>query len=157
MLTGAVVADLVGADELGPDGDLDGVADDGDLDLSAAVLGADAIAGGCEADAPRRVDLAGDRGSRGGGSGARGFAAPGHPLALLFDRVASGVGGDELAAVQDLDEAVVTDQVDLLAGEPPRGLVAGGGEADGAVAVDPPGRNGFGSERLSWAWTGDLG
>lgn len=41
MLAGAVAAGLVGADELGADGDLDGVAHDGDLDLTAPVGVAD--------------------------------------------------------------------------------------------------------------------
>ena len=45
MFAGAVVADLVAADELLADRDLDGVTDDGDLDLAAAELRPDPVAG----------------------------------------------------------------------------------------------------------------
>ena len=60
VLSGAVVADLVGADELVADADLDGVTDDRDLDLPAPVLGADVVVGAGETHAAGGVDLAGD-------------------------------------------------------------------------------------------------
>ena len=41
--------------------DLDGVADDGDLDLAAPILGADPVVGAGEAHVARRVDLVGHR------------------------------------------------------------------------------------------------
>ena len=43
MLAGAVMLHFVGADELVADGDLDGVADHGDLDLAVHVAGGPAV------------------------------------------------------------------------------------------------------------------
>ena len=68
VFAGAVVADAVAADELVADADLDGVADDRDLDLAAPVLGADPVVGAGEAHVARRVDLAGHRRRRRGRS-----------------------------------------------------------------------------------------
>ena len=55
MFSGAVVADGMGPDELLADGDLDGVADDGDLDLPAPVLVADPVVGAGEADVAKLI------------------------------------------------------------------------------------------------------
>jgi hypothetical protein len=49
VLSRPVVLHGVRADEFVADRDLDGVTDDGDLDLSTSELGADAVAGGGEA------------------------------------------------------------------------------------------------------------
>jgi hypothetical protein len=68
MLAGAVVSDGMEANELVAHGDLDGVAYDGDLDLTAPVLVAYPVVGPGEADVPRGVHLAGDRGCRGRGA-----------------------------------------------------------------------------------------
>ena len=65
VLAGGVVTDRMGADHGAFERDLDLVVDDGDLDLLASIRAADAIAGGGEADRPSRVDLAGDRVTRG--------------------------------------------------------------------------------------------
>ena len=59
MLAGAVVSDGVGADELFPD--LDGVADDGDLDLASTVFHADVVVLGGEAHVPGRINFPCDR------------------------------------------------------------------------------------------------
>jgi hypothetical protein len=61
VLAGAVVADRVHPDELFPDADLDGVGDDGDLDLAAPVGATDPVVGAGEGHVAGRVDLAGDR------------------------------------------------------------------------------------------------
>ncbi len=56
--TGAVVTYRVAGDELFSDGDLDRFANDGDLDLAAAKLGPDPVAGASEADVAAEVDVA---------------------------------------------------------------------------------------------------
>ena len=65
VLAGAVVFDAVGADELVADADLDGLADDRDLNLAAPMFGAYPIVGAGEAHIARRVDFAGHRCRRG--------------------------------------------------------------------------------------------
>jgi hypothetical protein len=59
VFSGAVVAALVGTDELVTDRDLHGVADDGDLDLSTTICGSDPIVGPGETHVAGAVDLAG--------------------------------------------------------------------------------------------------
>ena len=59
VLSGAVVADRMHADDLATGGDLDDVADDRDLHLAAAMFAPDFVVGPGEADRPARVDLAG--------------------------------------------------------------------------------------------------
>jgi hypothetical protein len=61
VFAGAVMFDGVVADELFTDGDLEVIADDGDLDLAASELVANAVVGAGEADVAQRVDLSGDR------------------------------------------------------------------------------------------------
>src|SRR5262249_14756778 len=81
-----------GADELVADGDLDRVADDGDLYLAAPVLVADAVAGGGEAHVAGGVDLAGDRRRRGRRPRRTRFAGAVQSGVLLVDRVAAAWG-----------------------------------------------------------------
>ena len=131
--------DAVGADELVADADLDGVADDGDLDLAAPVLGADPVAGAGEAHVARRVDLAGHR-RRGRCLGRRRQpAAALQPGGLLVEGVAAGVGGDR--AHHDGGAARARRR------RPPRrsgrpatrpALYLRGGEADRALGAHPP-------------------
>jgi len=61
VLTGGVVTDGVGADQLAFERDLDVVVDDGDLDLLAAIGTANWVGRCSEAGRPGRVDLASDR------------------------------------------------------------------------------------------------
>ena len=107
----------VAADELFTDGDLDGVADDGDLDLAAPELVADPVAGAGEADVAGRVDLAGHRRRRrrrprlAGSAGGRLWRIAG---GLLGDGVPAGVGRDQHTAVMDLHQPAVADDLDGL-------------------------------------------
>ena len=135
MLAGAVVADRVAADELLADGDLDGVADDGDLDLAAAELVADPVAGAGEATRCRRSRPCGSptpttpwarRRRAGPGS----LSGRGERRRPPWRAVAAGVGGDEHAPVVEVHDAAVADDLDGLTGEPHPGQVVGRREAD---------------------------
>src|SRR5438445_13874044 len=87
--------------------DLDHGADDSDLDLEPAVLGADAVVGAGEGDRPARVDLPRHRDrARSHGSLRCGLPAI-RGGAFLLDRMPARVGGDEPAAVLEVDERAV--------------------------------------------------
>ena len=73
------------------DGDLDGVADHGDLDLAAPELVAGPIGGGGEAHVAGAVDLAGDRRRRGGRPGRRRRLAACGPCPAVC--LSTGCGG----------------------------------------------------------------
>jgi hypothetical protein len=145
VLSGAVMPDGVGADELFADGDLHDLADDGDLDLAAPVLVAYPVVGAGEADVARRVDFAGDRRRCHRWRPPRGALSAPQGCGLLVGSVAAGVGGDEHAAVVQVYEPPIADDRDVLAGEPDRCVVAGTGEADEAGLTDPP-RRGAGED-----------
>ena len=122
------------------DVDLDGVADDGHLDLAAPVGVADPVAGPGEADVAGRVDLAGHRCRRRRRRWWRQVAALAI-AAALGARVAGGRGwrrarrGGEICTSPSSQTTST-----VLAGQPPPALYVDGREADRAVSGDPPGR-----------------
>ena len=116
MLASAVVADLVAADELFTDRDLDGVVYDCGLDLAALVLRARVVVLAGEAHVPVRINLARHRHNlrrRMAPPATLGRADLG--LGLLRPVVPSGVRRDEHTVVVDPHQVVVADDVDVLA------------------------------------------
>src|SRR4051794_24422700 len=90
VFAGAVVLGLVAADELRADRDLDGVADDSDLDLTTSIGGADAVVRTGEGHVSGRVDLAGHRRRRHRRPRWSRLAAALDAGGLLVDRVPAG-------------------------------------------------------------------
>ena len=106
----------VGAEEFAFAPDLDGVASERDLDLTASERIADAVVRAGETHPAVVPDLADNHPVGGRSRRCRGERPPQHAL-LLLGEVSPRVGGDEHALVEDLDEAVVADELDRLPGE----------------------------------------
>ena len=145
--------DAVGADELVADGDLDGVADDGDLDLAAPIRRCRPgswcrrstrclTSRPCGSPTPRSPTGRDGRGRRPRSSAG----------GLLVEGVAAGVGGDEHPTMVELHEPALADDLDGLAGQPrARPCSCDGREADRALGAHPPRRHRLAPARSSRA------
>ena len=121
------------------DGDLDGVADDGDLDLAAPVLRCRPgswcrrstrcpTSRPCGSPTPTVAD---------GGVTVAACGRARTPAVCLSSGWRRAWVAIEHTAVVELHEPAVADDLDGLTGQPHPGLVAGGGEADRALGARP--------------------
>ena len=113
MLLSAVMSDRISAQEFCFAPDLHRVTDQGDVDLAASERVADAVIGAGEAHRAVASDLADDDVVGGWPCRSSCQCLPLHVL-VLFGKMPTGVRGHEHGVVEDLDQAVVTDELDGL-------------------------------------------
>ena len=155
MFSGAVMAGFVCADEFFADGDLDGVANHGDLDLSSFEFGSDAVGLPRERHVARRVDLACHRGRCRCRPRRAWFwfgfdDAPAEAFGLLGFRMPAGVCFDQHTPMVNMDQPVRNSEFDLFTGKPNPGPVADRSETDQASTVDLAGHDPLTSSSRFW-------
>jgi hypothetical protein len=136
VLLGAVVVDGVDPDNLALGRDLDRAGHDGHIDDLTSPAAPDPIASPGEGDRSALVHPAGDAQARSGWPRAsRARSTLGRRS--LVGPATLGVGGDEDAGVEDLDETRAHDDLDGLPGEGRPHPIAKASEGDRATLVDP--------------------